>query len=154
MKGIKMITVGKIKEDYFRDGIAYFQKEIRKRYPVSVLECPDEPTPDKASPAEEDKIRKTEGKRIMQKITGDDYVIALCIDGIHYDTVRWQRHLDKLVPRISGSMTFVIGGSLGLSPEVIKRADERLSFSAMTFPHQMMRLILFEQIARWTAGQQ
>lgn len=148
MKEIKIVCVGKIKEKYFSDGIDYYLKIIRKKCPVSLLECADEPTPDKASPAEERKIRETEGERILQKINREDYVIALSINGKHYDTASWQKRMSLLAEKTADSLVFVIGGSLGLSESVLKRADEELSFSAMTFPHQMMRLILLEQLAR------
>lgn len=114
---------------------------------MEILECPDEPTPDKASEAEEKLIKLTEGRRLLQKIQTEDYVIALSIDGKHYDTVSWRERIEKRSLQISGYLVFVIGGSLGLSDEVEKRADEKLSFSAMTFPHQMMRLVLCQQLA-------
>lgn len=147
MKGIKILCVGKIKERYFSEGINYYLRQIRTKYPMEILECPDEPTPDKASEAEEKLIKLTEGRRLLQKIQTEDYVIALSIDGKHYDTVSWRERIEKRSLQISGYLVFVIGGSLGLSDEVEKRADEKLSFSAMTFPHQMMRLILCQQLA-------
>lgn len=147
MNGIKILCVGKIKEKYFSEGIRYYLRQIRTRYPAEILECPDEPTPDKASATEEDLIKRTEGKRILQKIQPEDYVVALSIDGMHYDTNSWRERMKKRSCQIRGSLVFVIGGSLGLSREVEQRADEKLSFSSMTFPHQMMRLILCEQLA-------
>jgi 23S rRNA (pseudouridine1915-N3)-methyltransferase len=152
MRDIKIVCVGKIKEQYFLDGIGHYLGDIQKKYPVSVFVCADEPTPDKASKTEEEKIRQTEGNRILQKIQGDDYVIALCIDGKHYDSQSWQKRLTTLANQVQGSLTFVIGGSLGLASEVVRRANEKLSFSAMTFPHQMMRMILCEQLADWVTG--
>lgn len=149
MKGIKIICVGKIKEKYFSEGIRYYVQRIRSRYPMDILECPDEPTPDKASETEENLIKSKEGKRILEKIQPDDHVIALAIDGRHYDTEAWQERMRKCSCQVRGYMVFVIGGSLGLSDEVLRRADEKLSFSAMTFPHQMMRMILCQQLARW-----
>ncbi|MBR5046751.1 MAG: 23S rRNA (pseudouridine(1915)-N(3))-methyltransferase RlmH [Eubacterium sp.] len=148
MRDLKIVCVGKIKENYFNEGISLYEQAIRRSVPFAILECPDEPTPDKASPALEEEIRTKEGRRILQKIREDDYVIALCIDGKEYDSPAWKNHLKKLMGRVTGSLVFVIGGSLGLSQEVVRRADERLSFSSMTFPHQMMRMILCEQIAR------
>ncbi len=115
---------------------------------MEILECQDEPTPDRASIAQETEIRHIEGQRILQKIKDDDYVIALCIDGKHYHTDKWIGRIRRQMNQTQGSITFVIGGSLGLADEVVKRADEKLSFSSMTFPHQMMRMILCEQIAR------
>ena len=115
MTGIKIVCVGRVKEDFFRDGIAAYVKEIRKKYSMDIMECPDEPTPDQCPASVERQIREMEGERILSKIKDEDYVIALCIDGKHYSTSEWKK---------------------------------RMSFSALTFPHQMMRLILCEQIAR------
>ncbi|MDO4977325.1 MAG: 23S rRNA (pseudouridine(1915)-N(3))-methyltransferase RlmH [Eubacteriales bacterium] len=148
MKGFRIVCVGKIKEAYFNDGIDYYVKDIRKSMPMEVVECPDEPTPDRASEAQEAEIRRIEGSRILQKIHEDDYVVALCIDGKHYDTTKWISRTKRQMAETRGYYTFVIGGSLGLSEEVVRRANEKLSFSSMTFPHQMMRMILCEQIAR------
>lgn len=147
MKDIKILCVGKVKEKYFRDGITFFAGQINKKYPVSIVECDDEATPDRASEAEELRIRETEGRKLLEKIREEDYVIALCIDGRQYPSDVWRERMQKRARLISGSLVFVIGGSLGLSGAVVRRADEKLSFSAMTFPHQMMRMILCEQIA-------
>ena len=132
MTGIKIVCVGRVKEDFFRDGIAAYVKEIRKKYSMDIMECPDEPTPE----------------RILSKIKDDDYVIALCIDGKHYSTSAWKKRMERVFSTVSSDVVFVIGGSLGLADKVVRRANEKLSFSALTFPHQMMRLILCEQIAR------
>ena len=148
MTGIKIVCVGRVKEDFFRDGIRYYLKEIRKKYPVEIVECPDEPTPDQCPASVEVQIRDTEGARILSKIKDGDYVIALCIDGKHYSTPEWKKRMEKVCADVSSDLVFVIGGSLGLADKVVKRANEKLSFSALTFPHQMMRLILCEQIAR------
>lgn len=152
MRGIKIVCVGKVKETFFTDGIQDSLKKISQRYPVSVMECSDEPTPEKASDAEEKMIREKEGQRILTKLEDEDYVIALCIDGRHYDTEKWQKHMNQITGQVSGSIAFVIGGSLGLSDAVVRRAQEKLSFSAMTFPHQMMRMILCDQIAQWVSS--
>lgn len=147
MRDIKILCVGRVKEKYFRDGITFFVSQINKKYPVSIVECDDEATPDKASEAEELRIKDTEGKKLLEKIRDEDYVIALCIDGRQYSSDVWRERMQKRARLVSGSLVFVIGGSLGLSSTVVRRADEKLSFSAMTFPHQMMRMILCEQIA-------
>lgn len=147
MQGIKILCVGKVKEKYLRDGIAHYLRQIRRRYPVEIVECDDAPTPDGASKAAERQIREKEGGRLLEKIKEGDYVIALCIDGKHYPSDVWQERIRNRIRLVSGSLVFVIGGSLGLSETVERRADEKLSFSAMTFPHQMMRMILCEQIA-------
>ena len=149
---LKIICVGKIKEPFFKDGISFYLRKLSSRCRVEIVECPDQPTPDKASQKEEEKIRQIEGDRILQKITRDDRVIALCIEGRQLSTEQLTRLLrpefQKVHDRAQGSLCIVIGGSLGLSPAVISRANLHLSFSAMTFPHQMMRLILLEQLDR------
>lgn len=151
MREIKIVCAGKITKQYLSDGIMDALQVIRNKYPVSVIECPDEPAPDGASATEEKSIRDKEGQRILSRIAGTDYVVALCIDGERYNSMQWHKHLHILKNRIQGSLVFVIGGSLGLSDAVIKRANERLSFSAMTFPHQMMRMLLLDQIAAWSS---
>ncbi|MDO5145413.1 MAG: 23S rRNA (pseudouridine(1915)-N(3))-methyltransferase RlmH [Eubacteriales bacterium] len=148
MKGIKILCVGKIKEKSFREGVDYYLGQIRRKCPIEIVECADEPTPEGASPAVEDNIRKKEGERLLQKISEEDYVIALCIDGKSFSSKKWRRRIAERLTEGSGWLVFVIGGSLGLSASVERRAQEKLSFSSMTFPHQMMRLILCEQIAR------
>lgn len=148
MIGIKIVCVGRVKEDFFREGIAYYIKEIRKKCPMDIIECPDEPTPDACPESVEKQIRNTEGERILNKIKEEEYVIALCIDGKHYSTQKWKKRMESVFSNVSSNIVFVIGGSLGLSDKVIRRANEKLSFSALTFPHQMMRLILCEQISR------
>ena len=148
MTGMKIVCVGRVKEDFFRDGITSYIKEIRKKYPMEIIECPDEPTPDQCPGSVERQIRETEGERILSKIKDEDYVIALCIDGKHYSTPEWEKWMARVFSSVSSDIVFVIGGSLGLADKVVRRANEKLSFSALTFPHQMMRLILCEQIAR------
>ena len=148
MKGIKIVCVVRVKEEFFKEGIGHYVKEIRKKYPMDILECPDESTPDSCPESVERQIRDTEGERILNKIKDDEYVVALCIDGKHYSTQEWGDRMNRIFLQVPSQVTFVIGGSLGLSEKVIRRANEKLSFSALTFPHQMMRLILCEQIAR------
>ena len=148
MTGIKIVCVGRVKEEFFREGIEYYVKEIRKKYSMDIVECPDESTPDSCPESVERQIRDTEGERILNKIKDDDYVIALCIDGKHYNTQAWSERMNRIFLQVPSQVILVIGGSLGLSEQVIRRANEKLSFSALTFPHQMMRLILCEQIAR------
>lgn len=143
---MKIVCVGKIKEQYFVDGIDHYTKMIRKYTPFSIVECSDEPTPDGASLAMEDKIRQLEGQRILSQIRDDDYVIALCIDGKQQSTEAWSKKLKTTMDIQRGEIVFVIGGSLGLSGTVVKRANEKISFSDMTFPHQLMRMILCEQL--------
>jgi 23S rRNA (pseudouridine1915-N3)-methyltransferase len=145
---ITLVTVGKIKEKYLVQGIAEYTKRLSRYCKLEIVEVPDEKTPDKAGEALEDQIRDTEGKRIMKQIREDDYVIALAIQGKMIDSVELSKLMENLGIQGKSSLVFVIGGSLGLSKEVLSRADYSLSFSKMTFPHQLMRMILLEQIYR------
>ncbi|MCI5597063.1 MAG: 23S rRNA (pseudouridine(1915)-N(3))-methyltransferase RlmH [Lachnospiraceae bacterium] len=145
---IKIICVGKIKESYLSDGISDFTGRIRKAVPIRIIELPDEKTPQGASLLLEEKIRETEGKRILQKIEPNDHVFALCIEGKQLSTEQFSQRIAALKKEGKESIVFVIGGSLGLSREVTDRAQDKISFSAMTFPHQLMRLILTEQLYR------
>ena len=145
---LKILCVGRVKEKFFREGIDHYVKKISPRCRIEIIECPDEPTPDRASARDEEKILQIEGERILSKITRDDRVIALCIDGKCYSSPQLSKLIHRELANAQGTLCLVIGGSLGLAPAVISRADHRLSFSAMTFPHQMMRLILLEQLDR------
>ena len=145
---IRIITVGKIKEKYLSDGIAEYAKRLSRYCKLTFCQVADEKTPDKASEALNIQIKDTEGERLMKHIREQDYVIALAIDGKMLDSVELSEKIEKLGVSGIRSIAFVIGGSLGLSDRVLKRADYKLSFSKMTFPHQLMRLILVEQIYR------
>ena len=145
---IKIITVGKIKEKYLNDGIAEYAKRLSRYCKLTFCQVPDEKTPDKASDALNEQIKNTEAERLMKHIREQDYVIALAIDGKMLDSVELAEKIDKLGIGGVSQLVFVIGGSLGLSESVLSRADYRLSFSRMTFPHQLMRVILLEQIYR------
>ena len=145
---ITLITVGKIKEKYLKDAIAEYSKRLSRYCKLEIVEVADEKTPDKASEALENQIKEKEGNRILSHISDSDYVIALAINGKERDSVELAEHIRSLGLHGKSSLAFVIGGSLGLSEEVLKRADEKLSFSKMTFPHQLMRVILAEQVYR------
>ena len=145
---ITFVTVGKIKEKYFRDAIAEYQKRLSKYCKLDIIEVADEKTPDKASEMLEDQIKQKEAERILKNIKENAYCIALTIDGKKRDSVNLAEHMEQLGLSGKSNLVFVIGGSLGLHDSVIKRADEELSFSDMTFPHQLMRVILIEQIYR------
>ena len=150
---ITLAVVGKIKEKYWNMAIEEYTKRLSRYASVSICQTADEPTPDHASPAQELQIKEREGERLLREIgkydrSADTYVIALAIDGRPYDSVGFSKHLESLQVNGYSHILFVIGGSLGLSDAVLRRADEKLSFSAMTFPHQMMRVILLEQIYR------
>ena len=145
---IRIISVGKIKEKYLTDGIAEYAKRLSRYCRLTFCQVADEKTPDKASKALNDQIRQTEGERLMKHIREQDYVIALAIEGRMLDSPALSEMIGRLAVEGKSSLAFVIGGSLGLSQEVLKRADFKLSFSRMTFPHQLMQMILLEQIYR------
>lgn len=145
---ISIITIGKLKEKYLKQGIDEYIKRLGSYAKVDIIELPDEKAPENLSDAEMIQIKQKEGERILQKISPDAYVIALAIQGKMKTSEQLAEDLDKLATYGKSKIAFVIGGSLGLSDEVMRRADEGLSFSKMTFPHQLMRLILVEQIYR------
>ncbi len=145
---ITIIAVGKIKEDFYREAMAEFGKRLGKYCRFEVIEVEDEKTPDKAGEALENQIKEKEGQRILKNIKEDAYVIALAIQGKKADSVAFARKLEKLATYGKSHIQFIIGGSLGLHGKVLERAEEKLSFSDMTFPHQLMRILLAEQIYR------
>lgn len=145
---IKILSVGKIKEKYLTAGIAEYAKRLSRYCKLTFCQVADEKTPDKASKALNLQIKEIEGERLMKHIREQDYVIALAIDGQMLDSVELSRKIDSLGISGNSSIAFVIGGSLGLSDKILKRADYKLSFSRMTFPHQLMQMILLEQIYR------
>ena len=145
---IRILSVGKIKEKYLNAGIAEYAKRLSRYCKLTVCQVADEKTPDRASDALNEQIKDTEGQRLLKHIREQDYVIALAIDGNMLDSVELSRKIGQLGVEGRSSIAFVIGGSLGLSDAVLQRADYRLSFSRMTFPHQLMQMILLEQIYR------
>jgi 23S rRNA (pseudouridine1915-N3)-methyltransferase len=145
---IRILSVGKIKEKYLNDGIAEYAKRLGRYCRLSFVQVADEKTPDKASDALNAQIKATEGQRLLKHIREQDYVIALAIDGKMLDSVELSKLMERLGVQGESTIDFVIGGSLGLSDEVLRRADFKLSFSPMTFPHQLMQLILLEQVYR------
>ena len=145
---ITVITVGKLKEKYLKDAIAEYSKRLSKYGKLEILEVADEKTPDMASETVERQIRQKEGERILRYIKDDAYVLTLEIGGKMLDSVEFAKKIETLGVQGKSHLTFVIGGSIGLGEEVLKRSDYALSFSKMTFPHQLMRVILLEQIYR------
>ena len=145
---ITLLTVGKIKEKFLRDAIAEYSKRLSKYCKLEIIEVADEKTPDHASEVVEKSIRDKEGERLMRYIRDDDYVITLEIGGKMLDSVAFSRQLENLGVRGQSHICLVIGGSIGLGDALVKRSDYALSFSKMTFPHQLMRVILLEQIYR------
>lgn len=145
---ITVLSVGKIKEKYLRDGIAEYTKRLGRYCKLEMIEVADEKTPDRSSAAEELLIKKTEGEKLLRYIKDGDFVIVLAIEGEMLDSVQLSKKIQQLGVHGESSIVFVIGGSLGLSEDVMKRSDYKLSFSKMTFPHQLMRMVLLEQIYR------
>ncbi len=145
---ITIVTVGKIKETYLKDAIAEYSKRLRAYCDLKIVEVADEKTPEQASQAVEDGIREKEGVRILKQIKDDMYVITLEINGEMLTSEKLAEKIERLGIRGKSNIAFVIGGSIGLGKDVLQRSDYRLSFSKMTFPHQLMRVILLEQIYR------
>lgn len=145
---ITLVTVGKIKEKFFADAIAEYSKRLSRYCRLEIVQVADEKTPDGAGEALERAIKEREGERILSQIRDGAYVIALAIQGRMMDSEELAKKIDRLGIGGTSQIVFIIGGSLGLSEAVLKRADEQLSFSRMTFPHQLMRVILLEQIYR------
>lgn len=145
---IKLVTVGKLKEKYLKDGIAEYMKRLNRFCKVEMIELADEKTPDKTSDLENQQILEKEGNKILAKINEREFVFALAIEGNQFPSEKFsQLMMDTTVHGFS-YITFVIGGSLGLSPAVKKRANLLMSFGKLTLPHQLMRLVLIEQIYR------
>ena len=145
---IKIVTVGKLKEKYLKDGIAEYSKRISRFAAVEMIELADEKTPDRASDSENEKILDLEGNRILSKIGDREFVVVLAIEGKILSSEEFSKQLEQASINGYSTLTFVIGGSLGLSPQVKNRANLSLSFGRLTLPHQLMRLVLVEQIYR------
>jgi 23S rRNA (pseudouridine1915-N3)-methyltransferase len=145
---VQIVAVGKLKERYFVDGIAEYVKRLGAYAKVQIVEVPDEKAPETMSPAEEQQVKQKEGERLLAAIRSDAYVVALAIDGQAWSSEQLAQQLDHLATYGRSQVAFIIGGSLGLSDEALRRADMRLSFGRMTLPHQLMRLVLVEQIYR------
>jgi len=145
---ISIVTVGKLKEKYLKQGIEEYSKRLSAYAKIDIIEIPDEKAPETLSEQEMLQVKGKEGERILSKIPDDAHVIALAIEGKMKSSEELAETLDKLATYGKSKIVFVIGGSLGLSKDVMKRANDTLSFSKMTFPHQLMRLILVEQVYR------
>lgn len=145
---ISIICIGKLKEKYWSDAIQEYSKRLSKYCTLSIKELKEEKAPDNPSKAEELTIKEVEGKNILKQIKKDAYVIALEIQGKELTSEELSEKIEILGISGKSDVIFIIGGSIGLSEEVLNRSDYRLSFSKMTYPHQMMRVILLEQIYR------
>lgn len=145
---IRIVTVGKIKDKYLKMGIEQFEKRLKPYAKVTLTEVADEKAPESLSEADMELVKKKEADRILAKITPDSYVIALAIEGKMVTSEQLAADFEALMTYGRSKVVFVIGGSLGLHETIYQRADELLSFSKMTFPHQLMKLILMEQVYR------
>ena len=144
---ITLISVGRLKESYLQAGVQFYQKQLAKYCTFHSIELKDEKTDENNSPAQDLSVKEKEGALILKSIPDRAYVVALSIDGHPLDTDQFTEKLRSIKESGRRNITFIIGGSLGLSPDVLKRANYELSFSPMTFPHQLMRLIFMEQLA-------
>ena len=145
---ITVLAVGKIKEKFYTEAVREYAKRLSRYCELNLTEVEDEPTPETASVKQEQQIREKEGERLLSKIPAGARVIALAIEGKERDSVTLSKHLSELTLAGNSHLVFLIGGSLELSEAVLNRADEQMSFSRLTFPHQLMRVILLEQIYR------
>ena len=145
---IQIVSVGKLKEKYLKMGIEEYTKRLGAYAKVDLVEVPDEKAPENLSEADMEIVKKKEGDRILAKIGADTYVIALAIEGKMKTSEQFANDIESLMTYGRSKIAFVIGGSLGLHEDVMKRSDEKLSFSKMTLPHQLMKLVLVEQIYR------
>ena len=144
---ITIACVGKIKEKYFTDAINEYAKRLSRYVTLNIAEVPDEKAPENMSPAQMEQVKEIEGER-LNKVIKDGYVVALAINGKKMTSEGFASFISDTMVKGASHITFVIGGSLGLSDKILKRADFKLSFSDMTFPHQLMRVVLLEQIYR------
>lgn len=145
---ITIISVGKIKEKYINLGLSEFSKRLSKYCKLNLIEVSDEKAPENLSEADMKIVKNKEGEKILSKLNDNTYIIVLAIDGKQLSSEELSKKIDNLALQGNSSITFIIGGSLGLSDEVLNKANYKLSFSKMTFPHQLMKLILLEQVYR------
>lgn len=145
---IKIITVGKLKEKYLVQGINEYLKRLQSYAKVEIIEVADEKAPENLSEAEMLQVKGKEGERILAKINDQDYVLVLAINGKQFSSEEFSKEIEQLGINGKSQLAFVIGGSLGLSDQVLKRSQQQMSFGKLTYPHQLMRLVLVEQIYR------
>ena len=148
MVHINIICVGKIKEKFFKDSIDEYSKRLSRFCSLKIIELSDEKIPDNCNTNIENIIKNKEGSNILSHLVKDSYVIALDLKGKEYTSISFSERLDKIYSNINSNITFIIGGSLGLSTDVLSSANELICFSKMTFPHQLIRIFLLEQIYR------
>ena len=145
---IKIACVGKVKDAFYRDAIAEYQKRLSRFCALEIAEVADEKAPETLSPAEEAQVMEREGEKLLARILPGEFVVCLTIDGKRFSSEQFASTLQSTFDRAISCITFVIGGSLGLSPAVTSRADLKLSVSDMTLPHGLCRVVLLEQVFR------
>lgn len=145
---ITILCIGKLKERYWLEAVSEYSKRLSRFCSLSIQELKEERLPDNASPAQEQEVIESEGQNLLKHIRQGSYVIALDLRGKAMSSEQLAQIVERLGLSGRSDLTFIIGGSLGLSAALLARADLRLSFGAMTFPHQMMRVILLEQVYR------
>lgn len=145
---IKIISVGKLKEKYLKQGIEEYAKRLSRYTKFEIIEVKDEPTKENASEAEDEMVKNAEGERILSKIKADDFVYLLAINGQMLSSLELAKSMQVQMTQGKSTLVFVIGGSLGTSDAVNKRANQAISFGKMSLPHQLMRLVLTEQMYR------
>ena len=146
---IKIVAVGKIKEKFYKDALAEYEKRMKSYNKVEIVEVADEKAPETLSSKEVDQLKTAEGERILSKIKDDSFVVTLEINGKALDSIKFAKLIqDEMLDGFGRDLVFVIGGSNGLGENVLKRSNYKLSFGKMTYPHQLMRVILMEQIYR------
>ncbi len=148
MRPITILCVGKLKEKYWKDAADEYSKRLSAYCDLKIEQVQDEKAAENLSEAQKQKVKDKEGEKLLSKLPDNTYLIALTIDGKKYTSERLSSHIEKIQSSGDGRIAFAIGGSLGLSEAVVKRADEKVSFSDLTFPHQLARVILLEQIYR------
>lgn len=148
MESVTILCVGRLKERFFSDAAAEYVKRLGRFCKLQIIEVKDEPTPDRPSEKERTAVLEKEGARILEKLPRQAYAVALCVEGKQLQSEAFAEMLGRIFTTGKNHVVFVIGGSMGLSDAVKERADLRLGFSEMTFPHQLMRVILLEQVYR------
>ncbi len=148
MLSINIICVGKIKENYLKDAISEYSKRLSKYCNLNIIELPDEKLPNQLSQKNIDEVKNTEGNKILAHIKKDSYTICLDLKGKQFSSEEFSAKIDSIALNFSSSINFIIGGTLGLSKDVLEKANEKICFSKMTFPHQLIRVFLLEQLFR------
>ena len=148
MLSINIICVGKIKENYLKDAISEYSKRLSKYCNLNIIELPDEKLPNQLSQKNIDEVKNTEGNKILAHIKKDSYTICLDLKGKEFSSEEFSAKIDSIALNFNSSINFIIGGTLGLSKDVLEKANEKICFSKMTFPHQLIRVFLLEQLFR------